>query len=1230
MDKPLTIRSENGPANCIVYAADLYDHVFEVTADYVNISGFTISGADGDDYAGIYLLNADYSIIHNNNISHNDYGIYLDKSSYNTLSSNTVQYNFDDGILHYYSSNNTLIGNIVQNNDKDGIYLWHSNNNTLSGNIVQYNKLLGIYLGSSNNNKLIGNTFTNDGLFVWHSYNNRVENNTVNGKPLVYLEDAKDYRITFAGQVILVNCKNITVENLSLSDTDVGIELWETTDSRIVNNIVQNNDKDGIWLGSSNNNTLIGNTVQNNGYDGIDLYYSNNNTLIGNIVQNNDWYGIRLQHSDYNKIYLNFINNSYNVFSYSSTNIWNSTEPITYTYKSKTYTNYLGNYWSGYTSADSNGDGILDKPYVISKDNVDNYPLAEPFQNYGITPTLVEVTLSPSVVPVNRPFDILVKLRNTYNEAKEFKVEIPRSVVLGGAFSVEPIGEDVKIVELQPNEEVELRFKAKVEMIVNSTLPAFNLSGLDLVKVYADDELIYEYDNPDLVVEFATISWIFSPPYVKVGESFRISAHIAYNFIYDTKLKIELRDNNTVIGSREITVKGQNSEIVTLYVPGNNVGSKGLKEFRVSIKAYAPELGEQLPIKFMYAKTYEIFSINVGDIGSNEPRSGLVIGPEIFKISYMGENYTAIRAEDISLPFAAVTDPEKYFEKYNWIILDSEGNLVRDDELYKNLSLIAEVIRQRLVQWCSDCIENKASIHSELASEMYWITTLKAFQTTLAMFGHKIFLTVIADGLAPKIIMIEEGIGKTVDKLKIGKILMEMNIAEAIEYALDKIGGDATIFWGYVTTGLLNNSARELRDANKMFMPSEVLVKYVEEKKAIDGESILNFYNTLLPAIKKGEAAWSFFTYLSIKMSDFKEWLVDPFIKLIGGEFVDVIEFAADVFINSYQESKENPVTMLLTPYFYYEIWENSLKNNSLKFRDKFFEEFSGATVLKLNEKPGQHKLHFIVMDSSGRIAGYDRMNESIVVEIPGTHYIDLGDKILVIAPPDAEIERVIVDAADAVEEVESYELSVSSYVEGNPVSENVVEDDISQGLRQAYQVVEAGNNVLELHPIQEPDLTVTQITVSPDPPIAGKTATVTATIKNIGNANAGSSNACLYVNNNLIGKTPVKSLAAGGSDQATFSWKPVTAGTYTLRVVADVYDEVAESNEANNEKSIDDLLVEEPSITPPPLPSIIDWYDENKNGRIDDNELINGIMDWLNGSISDLELIEMIMSWLS
>jgi len=58
--KSLTIRSTSGnPTNTIVQAKYLGDDVFYVTADYVNISGFTVEGATLP-RAGICLLNSDY------------------------------------------------------------------------------------------------------------------------------------------------------------------------------------------------------------------------------------------------------------------------------------------------------------------------------------------------------------------------------------------------------------------------------------------------------------------------------------------------------------------------------------------------------------------------------------------------------------------------------------------------------------------------------------------------------------------------------------------------------------------------------------------------------------------------------------------------------------------------------------------------------------------------------------------------------------------------------------------------------------------------------------------------------------------------------------------------------------------------------------------------------------------------------------------------------------------
>jgi len=382
-DNTVTNNTVNGKP--LVYLEGVSDYVVEdagqviavnsnnITVENLNLSYATVGvefwntsnnkiinntvSSNNDD--GIYLYYSSNTTIANNTVSsNNDDGIYLESSSHNTIASNTVSNN-DGGIYLDCSNHNTIAGNTVSNNDCGIGLLDEPSHNTIASNTISNNEF-GIYWYSSNNNTIANNTFILDGMFVLslhYSYNNTVTNNTVNGKPLVYLEGVSDYVVEDAGQVIAVNSNNITVENLNLSYATVGVEFWNTSNSKIINNTISNNEF-GICLDeSSNNNTIANNTVSNSD-NGIFLYYSTNNTIYFN----------------------NFINQVYS-YSFSSRNIWNSTSKITYTYNGNTYTNYLGNYWDDYTGTDTNNDGIGDTPYSIDGDK-DNYPLMERFENY--------------------------------------------------------------------------------------------------------------------------------------------------------------------------------------------------------------------------------------------------------------------------------------------------------------------------------------------------------------------------------------------------------------------------------------------------------------------------------------------------------------------------------------------------------------------------------------------------------------------------------------------------------------------------------------------------------------------------------------------------------------------------------------------------------------------------------------------------------------------------------
>ncbi|RLI39937.1 hypothetical protein DRO69_13625, partial [Candidatus Bathyarchaeota archaeon] len=298
------------------------------------------------------------------------------------------------GTWLYRSSNNIISGNNITANNWGIVLDSSSNNNTVSWNSITANNRYGIDLYDSSNNSIVGNIFVDDGLTVWGSYGNVVVDNLVNGKPLVYLEGVSNYRVEDAGQVILVNCNNILVENLNLSHTDIGIQLWRTKNTTItVNNITANNWY-GIELDGSSNNSIVGNNIINNRY-GIELDGSSCNTVSGNTIVNNKE-GVYLYSSSCNTVSGNtIVNNKEGVFlGYSSKNSIYHNNFVNNTEQARLFLPYYniwdggypsgGNYWSDYTDVDEKsgpnqdkpgGDGIWDHPYVIDEDNVDRYPL---------------------------------------------------------------------------------------------------------------------------------------------------------------------------------------------------------------------------------------------------------------------------------------------------------------------------------------------------------------------------------------------------------------------------------------------------------------------------------------------------------------------------------------------------------------------------------------------------------------------------------------------------------------------------------------------------------------------------------------------------------------------------------------------------------------------------------------------------------------------------------------
>jgi parallel beta-helix repeat protein len=369
IDKSITV---DGEYNKPIIDGGGSGNTVTVLADNVTIKGCEITNSSGSyPDSGIFLDNVRNAVIDSNTIRDNlGRGIFVMWGSNNTITANeifsnekaglridgtdanaTVTWNYlhdngEDGVFLYYARNVLIDNNEVDSNLLSGItpqgdsrnititnnYLWlnHQNaiftyassNMTIENNNFNSNGQFGICLWASNNNRIISNEMTNDSLYVAESYGNTVEDNTVNAKPLVYLENATNRIVNDAGQVVLVNCTKITVKGLNLSNTDIGLELWQTSDSLIVDNLFQNN----IWSIAAANSS--GNTFYHNQFLG-------NSTEQVHIPSN----------------------------AANTSNIWDNGYPSG------------GNYWSDYNGTDANHDGIGDTPYIIDANNVDHYPL---------------------------------------------------------------------------------------------------------------------------------------------------------------------------------------------------------------------------------------------------------------------------------------------------------------------------------------------------------------------------------------------------------------------------------------------------------------------------------------------------------------------------------------------------------------------------------------------------------------------------------------------------------------------------------------------------------------------------------------------------------------------------------------------------------------------------------------------------------------------------------------
>jgi len=280
--------------------------VVHVKAPGTVIRGLRISEAGTDlmqDMAGI-LVEADDVSLEDNDIRQPLHGIYVKGGNRVVIAGNRIEGR----------------GDLIEEDRGNGIHLWNSRDNRIEGNEI-LNSRDGIYFSFADTTSVKGNHIhhVRYGLHYMYSNHNVFEDNlferSVAGAALMYSTDIHFLRNIFA------RCRGFR---------SYGILYQSMEETLAEYNLVLDNSR-GVFLNNSSSSTLRYNDFVDN-----DLAMQLNGDGIGNVLSSN-----------------NFIHNlSDLLLDVGSVDIeWTDADG--------------GNYWSGYSGFDLDGDGIGDRPHTI-------------------------------------------------------------------------------------------------------------------------------------------------------------------------------------------------------------------------------------------------------------------------------------------------------------------------------------------------------------------------------------------------------------------------------------------------------------------------------------------------------------------------------------------------------------------------------------------------------------------------------------------------------------------------------------------------------------------------------------------------------------------------------------------------------------------------------------------------------------------------------------------------
>jgi len=241
------------------------------------------------------------------------------------------------------------------------------NNTQLTGNVFRVDVAL-----MGDNQLFSQNTLLDADVFCRGSYASVNNNKVLNG---MIASESGSYDKIFDNEVV----GSIAIGGTSSHELVYGNSVKDGSDfywagisiasigTFVVNNKILNCSK-GISYDWGGNNTAKQNIISNCRGPAVSVAKGYSDfTFTENQVQDN-LIGVQAE-SSFSLYYNNFVNNNLQVEILDENIYFWSMDNGT-----------IGNYWSNYNGTDSNGDGIGDTPYLINKQNKDNYPLMAPIE----------------------------------------------------------------------------------------------------------------------------------------------------------------------------------------------------------------------------------------------------------------------------------------------------------------------------------------------------------------------------------------------------------------------------------------------------------------------------------------------------------------------------------------------------------------------------------------------------------------------------------------------------------------------------------------------------------------------------------------------------------------------------------------------------------------------------------------------------------------------------------